>query len=276
MLNDRLKFELMLAGFVLTACVGGALMLFVAVSGQGNSAGGAAPIAAAPVQPPAASESIRPGDLCLWNCPEDPRVWQEANTASEMTDQAVLDAEQQRVIREAEQAAALEKQKALNDLDIANRRYTDAVDAQKYAAAARAWTLFIQVTVFFGALALAALMISGTAGASITIIQTAKLLPEMTQSRMRITKIAMDPETMQFPAVLIYQGKGRFSLTDANTRTTQLLDSRDRGDRQMIAAANAVRLTGIVATQARKAANSSSEGVAMVGTHPAIVDGSTE
>lgn len=83
--------------------------------------------------------------------------------------------------------------------------------------------------------------------------------------------IRLDVQTRQYPLYLAHLGEGRLSLTDMNTGQTRLLDVRNAADRQLIGTSGAIRLSGAVAYEARRAKQSDSTGVALVGTNPAIV-----
>lgn len=71
-------------------------------------------------------------------------------------------------------------------------------------------------------------------------------------SMVRANLIRLDPVTRQYPLLVNYVGKGRYSLTDPNTATVMMLDTRQDGDRQMIAGAMNTRQVGALAMMAKE------------------------
>lgn len=76
----------------------------------------------------------------------------------------------------------------------------------------------------------------------------------------------------QFPALLEYVGKGVYSLTDLNTRTTMMLNTNNEPDRRMVAGAIAIRHTAVLSANAAGAKKGNSEDAANVIRPPVILD----
>ena len=184
-----------------------------------------------------------------------------ASCAPDPRNQADADATR---IRAAQDAA--DREQLRRQMDVQFERQ----EAERQAASeqwVRSWTTFVKTTMTvltwtlsMSLIALAIAISYGLVGTSRAIVQGAGV---------RASLIRLDPETRQFPLMLRRFGDGKYMLTDINTGQTLQLDIRNPADRQMIAAANAIRLAGAVAHEARLSEHPSE--VAMVGTHPVVV-----
>jgi hypothetical protein len=68
----------------------------------------------------------------------------------------------------------------------------------------------------------------------------------------RANLIPLDAATRQFPLLLNYLGRGRYSLLDPNTEMVTLLDTRQPADRDKFRQMGMVKLAGVVAQEAGK------------------------
>lgn len=190
--------------------------------------------------------------VLLWaitSCVPDPRNQADADATRIRAEQDAADREQLR-----------------RQMDVQFERQ----EAERQAASeqwVRSWNAFVKTTMTvltwtlsMSLIALAIAISYGFLGASRAIVQGAGV---------RASLIRLDPETRQFPLMLRRFGDGKYMLTDVNTGQTLQLDIRNPADRQMIAAANAIRLAGAVAHEARLSEHPAE--VAMVGTHPVVI-----
>jgi hypothetical protein len=186
-------------------------------------------------------------------CAPDPRTVAEAEATRLQAQQLAADQAQAR----AQQAQTYEL----------NHAEAEAHKVQRVAA----YNLFVGWSIRFAIFAvcftLAGLGIGAGLGAGIGAAGIGRAVANAAMVRSNL--IYMDKNTRQFPLIQ-YAGKGFLSLTDINTGDTRLLNTRIAADRQLIAAAGAVRLAGMVAYEARHH-KSDPAGVALVGTQPAIV-----
>lgn len=188
-------------------------------------------------------------------CTPDPRRQAEADAMREATNQKRLDAEQARSQRDDLNAAqvadarrnAAVKDAALEDAKIVARWMT------RFAGAALIFTLCFTV-VSVGQAARKAVLGMGEAAARAAMV--------------RANLIYLDPKTGNYPALLEYVGNGRYSMTDMNTKTTMLLDTRNDPDRLMVRGAMAVRHVGVLSSNAAKSKDA--EGVSII--QPLILD----
>lgn len=129
------------------------------------------------------------------------------------------------------------------------------------------WMGFIRWVGYALTAAAVVFVLAAAVGLSVGTVGAGRAAGEL--AHVRANLIPLDVKTRQYPLYLQHIGHGRFTLTDANTGQVKMLDVRDSGDRQLIATAGAVRLSGAVAYEARRSRDP--EGVAMIGTNPAIV-----
>lgn len=192
--------------------------------------------------------------LVLSGCGPDPRQAAAADATRIQAEQAAADAEAARTQRAAEQALKLKEEQ----------------ETQKQWVESK--TFFMRWFMFFAtfSVSLAASMVllgmaTGLAWGSVGAGRAASFA-----AALKARQIPVNPETGSFP-LLEYNGNGIITLTDPNTGKTVRADTRNEADRQMIAGAFAVRLNSALAYNARKAKDSSSDGVAVVGSHPTVV-----
>ena len=110
----------------------------------------------------------------------------------------------------------------------------------------------------------------------ITVFQLARIqegfaTAMITAVDVRSRLIFMDPNTRQFPLLYQYNGKGRYLVTDPNTKVTMELDSRNEGDAQMIAGAIAIRHSGVLVMEQRKSGAKDAASMAVI--QPPIIEG---
>jgi len=193
--------------------------------------------------------------MALSACGPDPRAMAQADATRIQAQVAVADAQVARAQRVAEAAITLDEKKA------ASAQWVES------------WNFFVKTWWF--CFTISASMSSGLALLALTIafswgaIGIGRATGQAAWVRANL--IAMDQQTRQFPIYIQHIGNGKFTLTDMNTGMVQPLDIRNAADRQLIAAAGAVRLAGAVAHEARLAKNSDSTGVAIVGTRPVVI-----
>jgi len=140
----------------------------------------------------------------------------------------------------AQELAALEQQKRLDDqqYEIDQAIKADQIATQKVIL----WALTIGIIASLGVLAFHALkawrvLSAGLARAAVQAAEVRSLL------------IPMDPVTRSYPLIPVYNGKGLFSVTNANTGDTMLLDTRNEADSRLINMFTRLQLTDIVATK---------------------------
>jgi hypothetical protein len=193
--------------------------------------------------------------LALFGCMPSPQDVAEADVMRVEARQAELDAIQAR-----EQLARM------NEIELENalreQELKDAALENAKAAAARA--------AYWGGLALTVSLVivflSVGASAGIAIYGSGRAFARAAMVKANL--IYLDKATGQFPLVLEYAGKGLVTLTDPNTNTTLLLNTRNEPERMMIQTAGAVRHVGVLAAAASKSKDPT--GMAMI--QPLIID----
>jgi hypothetical protein len=193
--------------------------------------------------------------LGLSGCGPDPRNQASADATRLQAEQAARDQ-----VAAREQAAAREALK-LQEAQAASQQWTES------------WNFFVRMWwfafTFSASSSTVIVLLAVTVGLSWGFVGSGRAASQAAWVRANL--IGLDKDTRQYPLYLFHLGNGKFTLTDMNTGMTQPLDIRIAADRQMIAAAGAVRLSGAVAYEARMAGKSDSAGVAMVGTKPVVV-----
>ncbi len=197
--------------------------------------------------------------LCagLTTCAADPR-----NAA---------DAEATRII--ALQGAADRQQ--YRDQDAVQFALQQAEREQASAQWVSSYKTFIRWSMGFATLAVCLALAGAGLGGGISLAGLG--LAAARGANARADLVYLDRSSGQFPLVR-YEGHGFVTLTDANTGMTLKLDTRNEGNRQLIATSGAVRLSGIVSHNAMLHKNDPA-GVALVGTNPVTIfdaDGSAE
>lgn len=191
--------------------------------------------------------------LCLLmaGCAADPRNEAEAQATISQAQQAAEDA---RATREQKQAEA---QLKLKEREAMSQQWIESVNT------------FIKWMMYFAIVASALVMLSASGALGWAFFGLSRAFQEQMAHQAQL--IHMDENTRQFPLLLHHNGKGLFTAVDMNTGAVADLDVRNAGDRQMIAGAQAIRLAGVVASESRRAGKQAGD-VAMVGTHPAIIN----
>jgi hypothetical protein len=199
--------------------------------------------------------------LCLWAMVVLALAGCAANPIKEAEGEQIR-AEALAVRLKAEQAA-LDRARARE-----HQARLDAVEEGEAAQRAQVLTGMMRgigMGVLIGGMALA--IGGGFAGA---ILLVGKSLAGTVRAVVQAGTVRLDPETRQFPMMMVYTGRGKFSLANPNNGQVLLLDSRSEADRLMIQGSSAVQLAGAVAVEARKSDDPAS--VAII--RPVLVDSS--
>jgi len=193
--------------------------------------------------------------MVLIGCSPNPKDVAKAEVMRSEAQQSALDA-----------TRAREQQIKLDEIEIQNAEREQAV---KEAALANKKHAREMVTYWSGiAITISLVIVILTLGASgsIAIYGSGRAFARAAMVRAQL--IYLDKNTGQFPLVLEYAGKGIVSLTDPNTNTTLLLNTRNEPDRLMIQSVAAIRHVGILANASSRSKDPT--GVAMV--QPLIID----
>lgn len=173
--------------------------------------------------------------LALTSCAPDPRKQAEADATRIEAEQRAADAQQRR-----EQEAAEHTQR-MQDRDAAQTTTQQAMQDLIRAAA------------LFGQLVLAMWMLALGVAGGYAIYTTSRAWQTYTARRAEVLAnlIHLDPKTRQYPLLLAYIGNGKYSLTDPNTDSVLLLDTRNDADRAKVISAANVLHSGALAQEAR-------------------------
>jgi hypothetical protein len=190
--------------------------------------------------------------IILAGCAADPRNEADAYATRSRADQAALNSAQQRYITEDQHTLAMQQ--------------AAATQAERTAALQRFFHWFGIV----GTLVLCITFVAGGASASWAFWKSTRALSAYAQRRAEVSAnlISLDPVTRQYPLLIQYIGKGRYSLVNPNNGMVLLLDSRHAPDRQLIASAGMVQATGVMAREARKSTDPA--GMALI--RPTVID----
>jgi len=171
-------------------------------------------------------------------------AWLLAGCGVNPIDQAEAEAIKMQAEQDAlDQVQERERATGIYMLDQAEREQTSEARVQAGRRVATA-------AGYAGAVAVAVVILGAGAGFALAAVETGRAAGRVAMVRANL--IPLDRVTRQFPLLLSYAGKGCYTLTDANTGATMRLDTRSEPDRQLIATAGAVRLAGVVATEARR------------------------
>ena len=188
-------------------------------------------------------------------CAPDPRKEAQAFQIRSQAEQDALNSEQNR--QQAEDLLTVQIQQL-------------QLEEQHREATAREWraglNTMIRYGFIFGTIGLCAVLLALAFSFSYGSAGTAKAIARAAEVRANL--IYLDPVTREYPAFLQYLGHGKFSLTDLNKKVTLLLDTRSEPDRQMIATSGAVRLAGVIASEASK--SNDPAGVSII--QPTVID----
>lgn len=181
----------------------------------------------------------------LAGCTIDPRNQADADRTRALTEQDVLDRTQARGLQ-LEQAQAL-----------ANEKAAAKVRLIRWASIA-------------GSLALAGAILATAAGVSWAAIGSGRAAVRL--ANVKANLIPLNEQTRQYPLFLQYLGGGRYTLANPNTGSLIELDTRRPEVKQLITAAGAVQLAGVLAREARRSADPG--GVAII--QPPIITGGND
>jgi hypothetical protein len=169
---------------------------------------------------------------CLVGCAVDPRNQADADKTRILANQAAADRAQAR--------SHLEQQFQQETAEL----------EQTSAARVRAWDRFYAWVSLAGSLAVAGVILAvavglawGTVGAGRAAARGAEL---------RSCLIPLNESTRQYPLLIQYTGRGRFSLANPNTGAVMLLDSGMPADRRLIGIVGAVQTMGMATRGAQK------------------------
>jgi hypothetical protein len=167
----------------------------------------------------------------LTACAADPRKEAEAYATRTQADQSAANQAQLR-----EQSAELH-----------------ALNMQHQEAVAMEWEAGLNKVIHAGALVgqyvFVLVLIAAGYGFSIAVVGTGKAWARFVEVRANL--IRLDPVTRQYPAVLTYVSKGRYSLANLNNDSVLMLDTRNEPDRQMILGMSNTQYAGALARESR-------------------------
>lgn len=189
--------------------------------------------------------------------------------------QARADADQKAI--ESQQFALNQEQARQQAADIHNWKMADEarIQARKNALEPAKHAMFI-LAIYAVSLTILTMFVYGTLRVGHTTIIQFNRVQEgfatalIAAAELRARLIYMDPNTRQFPLVK-YEGHGKYTLTDPNTKVTMLLDTRNEGDAQMIAGAIAIRHSGMLVMEQRKSGARDAGSMAKV--TPPVIEG---
>lgn len=169
--------------------------------------------------------------MTLAACAPDPRDAADAYATTTQADQAAADAEQARIERQ---------------------RLAD-YDAQRKEAAATEVDAGIKTFVRFATFTAVLVLIAFAVSLSIMLrdIGRGAGLAAVTAMDLKARLVPLDPITRQYPLLLQSIGKGQFSLTNPNTDSVLILDTRKDADRLMILSMARTQATGSLARESR-------------------------
>lgn len=184
--------------------------------------------------------------LLLSACAPDPRKEAQAFEIRTQAEQDALNAAQTRRQDAEIHAIAVEEAK---------------IEAGHKAATAAEWrngvNRFIRVTFFFVIVELCVFLFYGTRTMIVSFDIASKGLAKAAARKALVSAnlIYLDPKTRQFPMLLQYIGKGKYSLVNGNADDVMMLDTRNAPDRQMIATSGLTQLAGAIAQEARQSSD---------------------
>jgi len=193
--------------------------------------------------------------MALFGCGPSPQDYAEADVMRSQEQQAMLDATQareQQIKLDAIAVQEAEREQAVKDAALAN------------AKLAAQWVAFgggIALTI-----SLVMVILAVGASGSIAIYGSGRAVARAAWVKANL--IYLDPKTGQYPLLTEYVGKGVFSLTNANTEKTLMLDSRNESDRLAIRGAIAIQHALVMSNAASKSQDPS--GVSII--QPLVID----
>jgi len=193
--------------------------------------------------------------ILLTGCTTDARKEAQAYQIRSEADQAAITAEQQRAQADEAHAIYMEQLK---------------LEQQHRTATAAQWEAGLNTMITWafriGTIALCIVIIGIGRGAH----QAALGIGEAASKKAMLAAhlIPIDTQTGQYPALLQYNGSGKYTLTDINAGITLQLDTRNKAEAQMVAGAIAIRQSYVLATAA---ARSDDNGQSIAAIRPEVV-----
>jgi hypothetical protein len=177
--------------------------------------------------------------IVLAGCAQDPRKEAQANEIESKAAQEAATAEQQRQFAADRHA-----------YEMAEESYWYAV----YSSTMETAKKVANVTVWFAGFAVAVGVAGLILSLALTAHNTTKGLGEaaVRAAIVKANLIYLDKATGAYPALMHYDGKGRFSLVLPGVAGSIPLDTRHEPDRQLIATQGAAIIAALVAAQAAK------------------------
>jgi hypothetical protein len=148
---------------------------------------------------------------------------------------------------QAEQDAADRTQARQQSIDM------HALEIQHQDAIAQEWEAGMNKVIHTAAVvsqfAVTLIILGAAIGMSWALIGTGKAAARFAEVRANL--IPLNNTTHQFPLLISYAGKGKFSLSNPNTNSVLLLDTRSEPDRQMILGMSNTQYGGALAHESR-------------------------
>lgn len=148
---------------------------------------------------------------------------------------------------QAEQEAADQVQQRAQSAD------SHALQMKHQEAVAQEWEAGLNVVIhyasIFASIAMSMSVMAAGVGLSLALIGTGQAAGNF--AKVRSNLIPLNPVTRQYPLLITYAGKGRYTLANPNTNSVLLLDTRSEPDRQMILGMSNTQYAGALAHEAR-------------------------
>jgi hypothetical protein len=190
--------------------------------------------------------------LLLAGCGTDPRDVADAYKIQILADQAAAD--QAQIRTQAAERFAL----------------AQVEQAQISAERIRVQNTVLHYLAFFVTVSASVAVVAMGVGFSWGVIGTGKAWARA--ANVKANLISLPKDTRQYPVILAYVGGGRYNLANPNTGSLMTLDTRRNPDRQLIAAAGAVQLAGVVTQEAGR----SSDPAGMALYQPVVINAQDE
>jgi hypothetical protein len=181
--------------------------------------------------------------VLLSGCAPDPR--------------SVADADNSRILA-AQEAANQVQERELAAKDAEARQ---AVEAGTRAARVQALATVTRWAGVAGAVSVSGVLLAAAVGLGWFAVGAGRAGARLAE--IRASLIPLSEMTRQYPVLLSYLGRGKFSLSNPNNGQVLMLDTRNEPDALMVKAAAAVQAGGVLAREARR--SKEPEGVAMMG-----------
>jgi hypothetical protein len=204
--------------------------------------------------------------LVMSACAPDPRREAEAYQIKSQADQDALNQSQQRQHSEDVHAVEIQALQVQQTIRAEELRVEQELREATAREMQNGTNRMIKYGFIFGTFALCTLFVSVSYG----FVGVARA--QVRAAEVKANLIPLDSVTRQFPALLQYVGKGKYSLTNLNVNGTLMLDTRNDADRQMIATAGATQIAGVIASEAAK--SNDAAGVAII--RPTVINARDE